>query len=73
MSILADRDLERLGRLLARGTIGNASEIARLVRGELRGPRSSPFQKFRKLLKQLAATRAERAPVDLTTARGKWP
>jgi hypothetical protein len=35
MSALQDREMERLSELLARGTLNNAREIARLLRGEL--------------------------------------
>ena len=35
MSLLQDREMERLSALFARGTLSNAPEIARLLRVEL--------------------------------------
>jgi hypothetical protein len=35
MSVLQDREMERLSALFAQGTLSNAREIARLVRAEL--------------------------------------
>jgi hypothetical protein len=35
MSVLQDREMERLSALFAQGTLSNAREIARLLRAEL--------------------------------------
>jgi hypothetical protein len=48
MSALQDRELERLSELLARGTLNNAREIARLLRGEL-GPTRPAHAREREL------------------------
>jgi hypothetical protein len=53
MSALQDREMERLSELLARGTLNNAREIARLLRGEL-GQQGLPMPENESLKSLLA-------------------
>lgn len=61
MSVLQDPEIERLSNLLAQGTLGNAREIARLLRvelGEQRKPilKNESLQSYLELLAKMMDT-----------------